>query len=113
MVHRQQLLGVYGREDDCTRQLRFKSREAGNSPVVQSHCSREAKTWLWTGKKAVCVMRLEAGLGRRGTSSRGGVAEEVIIRIMLSGETGSYKSVGSALLLPISLKCNFPSGNNL
>lgn len=49
-------------------------------------------------------MKLGSWLVRRTGSSRRGMAEDELIRITLFGERGSFKSVDSALLLPVSSK---------
>lgn len=60
--------------------------------------------WQWQGKKAVYGMKLGSWLVRRTGSSRRGMAEDELIRITLFGERDSFKSVDSALLLPVSSK---------
>lgn len=82
------------------------------SPAERPTC---AKHWPWgykqTGCEKLCMAwDWQLGWGGQPWQRRGGWR---LIRIIPSVETGSYRYVGSALLLPVTLKCNFPSGNNL
>lgn len=106
MAHRQNLLDTSSREGDCTGQLRFTSRDAGNSPAVQSTdpwgSSPKCKTGSGKAKKLHMAWDWVAGLVRRTASSRKGMAEDELVRTTVFGERGSFKSVDSALLLPVS-----------